>query len=108
MKLPKSLDVLGKEYTVVEKSQLAICKLAEENINEKVLGLCMYKEQVIFLYNAMQKDCTIETLLHETIHAIEGELGLNLKEDQVRLLSQGLYCVLKHNPEMWKLIWRKR
>jgi hypothetical protein len=108
MKLPKILDVLGKDYCIVEMSQRKLAAVAEESPDTKVLGLCEYKKQLILLLNAMQKDCTLETLLHETLHALDGELGIGLSEKKVRQLSQGLYDVFKHNPETWKLIWRKR
>jgi len=108
MKLPKIMSVLGKDYCIVEMSQRKLAAVAEEPLDTKVLGLCEYKKQLILLFDSMQKDCTVETLLHETIHALDGELGIGLSEKKVRQLSQGLYDVLKHNPEIWKLIWRKR
>jgi Zn-dependent peptidase ImmA (M78 family) len=38
-----------------------------------------------------------ETLLHEVIHLIESNLGLELQEKQVQGLSVGLYDFLKSN-----------
>lgn len=98
MKLPGCLSVFGKDYIVKE---------ADKKILKDEIGVCEYWNQLILIDKNLQKDCTLETLLHEVIHAIDGETGLSLKEVQIRLLSQGLYDVLKHNPGTWKLIWRK-
>jgi hypothetical protein len=99
VKIPKNLDVLGKDYSIKEVTEKEL---------PKETGECYYWLQCILLDKNLRKDSSLETLLHEVIHAVDGELGLGLKEGQVRLLSQGLYSVLKHNPETWRLIWRKR
>ncbi len=40
-----------------------------------------------------------ETVLHEAIHAVEYQLDLSFKEEQVRQLSVGVYQLLRANPE---------
>jgi len=100
MKSLKEINILGKCYSIVPCS--------EKYGNSEVLGQCVYWSQFIFLNHLLKKDNTLETLLHEVIHALEGEFKLNLKENQVRTLSVAMYSVLKENPDIWKMIWRKR
>ena len=88
-----SIDVLGKTYT--------ISVLTNDN-----LGECDYVHQSIGINIGLAGDAKLETLLHECIHAVSGDMGLGLHEKQVRPLSVGLYQVLKANPTIWTRMWR--
>lgn len=84
----ESVDVLGKRYTVVVKTEMAD------------YGECKSDECLIEIGShqcaAQQRD----TLLHEVIHAIEHELDVTVTEKAVRMLGTGLLAVLRHNPAL--------
>jgi hypothetical protein len=45
-----------------------------------------------------------ETVLHETMHAVDDEYGLGLEEAIVDRLSRALYATLRANPDLVKFI----
>ena len=59
----------------------------------------MYKagEQEILIQSSLSEERKEETLLHEILHAVSYELGLNLSEHQVECLASGLYSVYKNS-----------
>lgn len=63
-------------------------------------GLMEFKPLRISVGRDMAPDEERESLLHEVMHAIEYQQGLELKEDQIRQLSIGLFEVLRNNPKL--------
>lgn len=57
-------------------------------------GLCVASQKTIYISHHSAGDAT---LLHEVLHAIEGMLGLELHEIQVRCLETAIYQVLRGN-----------
>jgi hypothetical protein len=45
-----------------------------------------------------------ETMLHESLHAVDDEYGLGLDEAIVDRLARALYATLRANPELVKFI----
>jgi hypothetical protein len=105
VKLPRELQVLGKDYRVFEKSREDLGKIA--GIPYRIIGCYRDYSQHLFVANDLPADTALETLLHELIHAVSCEAGLGLRENQVRQLAIGLYSSLKRNPETWKLMWKR-
>jgi len=66
---------------------------------QKLLGQCRPEPAYqIVIYNKQSDTEKYKTFLHETIHAINFETeGLNMTENQVAALEQGLFRVLKLN-----------
>jgi hypothetical protein len=64
---------------------------------ESAMGRSDSKNNQISICKELPSDVQEETLLHETIHLISENLGLELKEKQVQGLSVGLYDFLKSN-----------
>ena len=79
---PKQITVLGKPYTI---------KLVDEVSAGGNMGSCSRHTQDICINEELAKDQTDETLLHEVIHIIDGELVLGLSEETVARLAVGLY-----------------
>jgi hypothetical protein len=52
----------------------------------------------------MTDDHNIETLLHESLHALDYDLSLDLSERQVHALGSSLLCLLRDNPDLIRLI----
>jgi hypothetical protein len=96
-KMPDTVRVLGKVFKI-EAFKDGECEDAD--------GMTRVDEQII---NVREKPAIAycqDTLLHETIHAIDETLFLKMTERQVSNLASVLLAVLKDNPEFtkWLLI----
>ena len=81
--------ILGQEYTINND------KDALDRIDS--MGLCDTAEQAITLNQHHNRNFRSSILLHESIHAIDNALAINLTEDQVMALGSSLYIYLKEN-----------
>ena len=73
------------------------------------LGACVFKHQTIYLSPNQLHQSASDTLLHEVLHAIWYESGLEyadvlVEETVVRTLSTWLRIVIETNPEFVKFI----
>ena len=57
-----------------------------------------------YISSDLYPDGRIEALLHEVMHGIADTMKLDLKETYIGLLSEGLLCVLRDNPELCSTI----
>lgn len=89
------LKVLGKDYTV---------RIDKKLDQADVCGTCLYSAQLLSLAPRLGPQQRAETLLHELIHAVGGEMGLNISERTVRGLAIGLFQVLRDNPKLIRMI----
>ena len=89
--IPSSLKIIGKEYTVTLLS-------AEEFPNS--LGETYTSQGVIKIQAGQSLYDEADTLLHETIHALDERFQLNLTERQVYCTTVGLLSLLQDNPDM--------
>ena len=77
------IDVLGKPYKI---------KLTDDIGAAGNLGLARRGKQIIILNTeGCAPEQLEETLLHEVIHIVDGELTLGLTEEAVACLSVGIY-----------------
>ena len=94
--LPLSIDILGFKYKVshMKKSMYR---------GSGAIGVCDAMYNHIYIYTRdMQESVIAETLLHEVLHALYYEMGVEQgagEEHIVRNLSRGMYAVLQANPE---------
>ncbi len=97
MKIPKKVKVGGFIYPVIENADVA---------NEgNVYGSTHLRRQKIFLEPSETQQKKEQTFIHEVLHAIWNQIGLNtrmkdtpkLEEEIIDGLSHGLYQVLKDN-----------
>jgi len=63
------------------------------------IGATRYNECLIKYLDNIKGDELRDTLLHETIHAIDYIAQIGLEEKQVHALASLLLCVLKDNKE---------
>ena len=89
--IPSSLKIIGKEYTVQLLS-------AEEFPGS--YGETHTAQGVIKIRTGQTLYDEADTLLHETIHALDERFQLNLTERQVYCTTVGLLSLLKDNPDM--------
>ncbi len=86
MKPPRSIDVLGKSWTVVI-----------QEMEDTDYGMCEHAKNRIIVSPKQSTDSMRDTLLHELLHAIDIELQAKMGERRVRLIATGLLQVLRHN-----------
>lgn len=96
MELPKELKIGGFQWTVEEQKDIA---------NESsVFGSTHTQSQKIFIEPGLNIQKRDQTLLHEVMHAIWWQSGLErifddrkMEEKVVHAMAMGLYQVLKDN-----------
>lgn len=88
MKLPATLDLLGKAWTITQKK------------DSKNFGVCYHGKCTINVNPTQSDENARDTLLHEVIHALETEGQLKMNERQVRLLATLLLAALRQNPKL--------
>ena len=89
--IPSSLKIIGKEYTV----QLLSAEEFPDSYGETHTA-----QDVIKIRTGQTLYDEADTLLHETIHALDERFQLNLTERQVYCTTVGLLSFLKDNPDM--------
>lgn len=89
---PNSIEILGKIYKVSYLDDLNM---------QGMLGSAKRSQQQINISLQQTNDSMQETLLHEIIHIIDGDLVLNLSEETVARLAVGIYSAgyRLHNKE---------
>ena len=97
MLLPKKVKIAYRWYKVEELGAVDAQSLHGDTNSTK---------GVIRLFTEQEPQIVINTLLHEIIHAVLQEYGLERydKEHLVCTLSNGLCQVLRDNPEVLKLL----
>ena len=80
--MKQDIEILGKTYVVTYQNPDNMCG---------TMGSCNRERGFILIDNTLNTDQQNETLLHEIIHVIDGELKLNLDETTVARLAVGLY-----------------
>lgn len=90
------LRILGKWYEIrhVEPGPL----------NDDCAARVECLQQVITIKTGMSDDHNIETILHESLHALDYDLSLELSERQVHALGASLLCLLRDNPALTRMI----
>lgn len=89
------IKVAGIDYDVVLKD------LSTRNDDEIQLGFCIYSENKIEINDQVHVERQKQTLIHEMMHAIFQEAGIEDDEDIVNRLGLVLYQVLKDNDFSW-------
>ena len=96
--MPESIDILGKQFQIIKLHE-------DDKDHQDVSGQMELHCQKIWVKEYSGADVNKDTLLHETVHAIEEILHLKMKENQVHQLSAGLMAVLKQNKELTKWLF---
>lgn len=96
MKIPKSIKIGAVTYGVKY----------ENNLNDgehMVYGQINWENHVIRLSEGLQDtQGEYHTLLHEIVHGVAHEYGLDINEETTDFLASGLHQVIVDNPEMFK------
>lgn len=84
-----AIDILGKRYAVV---------MIERDAGD--YGECIADQCRLEVATYQCEDQRRDTLLHETMHAVDHEMHCALSEAQIRRMATGLLAVLRQNPEL--------
>jgi len=98
---PERIKIISKRFTINYVPE------GTEDLSEEKMGLCDTLNQTIWIQNDLKEDTQRETLLHEILHAISDEMGLNLAEAQVAGIAIGVLAVLMDNPSFAKFLLKK-
>lgn len=83
MRIPKKIQVYGKTYCIVPMN-------SEENH-----GLICHEELKIFLDKSLEGDDKVQTLCHESIHAILHRIGVT------QAISEGIEEIIADSIATW-------
>lgn len=72
-----------------------------DNENGKSMGFCIFEDNLIEINNSMDIERQKQTIIHEMVHAMFFEMGLEDDEDVVNRLGIVLHQVLKDNDFSW-------
>jgi hypothetical protein len=90
-----TVRVSGIDYPVIYRDFLH---------KEEKYGECNLDKQLITIAPDMGIDRTLETILHESLHAIEEAGGFQISEKTLRGFSRGVYALLRDNPQFLKAV----
>lgn len=96
MNIPSKVKIGYREYTVNKVNDNVVYD------NSVCYGNIEYDRGVInisTLHHEEQQKCTF---IHECLHGIDEIVEAKLTEDQVRLISKGLYDFIKTNPDVFE------
>jgi hypothetical protein len=96
--LPRFIHVLGQSFTVTEQPEVL------DSDGTPLRGLCVANDQVILIDRNQHPETRAETLLHESLHALEEALALELGEDAILRFSRGIFALLRDNPALVRAV----
>lgn len=95
MIIPESVSILYKDYAIGTENHM------RDDNGAELYGKINYLDQTITLSNASSLEQKKATLIHELIHGIDDMYSIGLKEKQVEKLGNGVYMLIRDNPEMF-------
>ena len=98
LKRPAKVRVLGKPYVIqwVDK------------VGDGLNGLTDCDGLEISVLDCLKLETEQDILLHEVLHAVEAQMGLDLEDTIIERLATGLLAVLKDNPTLITYLRRKK
>ncbi len=98
MKIPEKIKIGWKEFkvTIAEPSEVL------KSGGDDCYGDIYWDKNEIRLNSNNDDDQQQATLLHEIIHGVSSMTSLDLSEDIVLRLGNGLYTVIKDNPGLFE------
>lgn len=78
----------------------------DTDVDRNLMGRLAYDTAQIYIRNDLPIDKKYETLLHEVIHIVYMNSGLQPSDDEekvVTALSSGIYQFLKDNKDVWRI-----
>jgi hypothetical protein len=101
MNLPSTIKVISSDYTI-KRAERSWVRESDSR------GQCDTDEQVITIPKGDKECQTLDTVVHETFHAIYDVMQLtdeDKEEDYVSRMATGWVAVMRDNPKYRKWIW---
>jgi len=95
VKRPERLRILGKRFSVQWVDDL-------DGLN----GQADCDGLEIKVVNTLKLETEQDILLHEVLHAVEGQMGLDVEDTVIERLATGLLAVIKDNPGLLRYLKR--
>lgn len=98
MNITKTVKIGWKDFkiTITEPSEVL------RSVGTDCYGDIYWEKNEIRLNKANEPNQMQCTLLHEILHGVSDMASLDLSEDTVLRLANGLYSVIKENPKLFK------
>jgi hypothetical protein len=87
--MKKKVRILGLDWPVIQEKDI--------DNDESFLGRIYYIENIIKVKKGMPSGMQDIALIHEVLHAISAHGDIQLEENQVKLVANGLWQFLKDN-----------
>lgn len=100
-KRPERIKIISKRFSLEYQME------GEGELTEDKMGECDTLGQRILVEEGLQYDTQKEVILHEVLHAVSDEMGLELSESQVSGTAKGILAVLIDNPSFAKFLLKK-
>lgn len=100
MNIPDKVKIGWKDFKVIITEPSSVLK--SDSLD--CYGDIYWEKNEIRLNKANEPDQMECTLVHEILHGISDMGELNLTEDIIIRLANGLYCVIKDNPKMFEVL----
>jgi len=91
-----------KEFNCVILSHLINVKIDDGLWTEDTLGIANFCKQQILINAKTGDDVKLGTFWHEALHIISDALSLNLSEQQIDGISNGILSIIRDNPNLVK------
>lgn len=99
MKLPKKINILSDVYDVVYCD--TINDVGGDDMPQ-LWGCVKFKEREIRIYKHLSDIATMQTVMHEVVHAYENKFGLDVDEKTVELISSlFVEFVIRNRVDKW-------
>ena len=92
-----TINIAGINYTV---------ESFETDVDRNLMGRLAYDTAQIYIRKDLPVDKKYETLLHEVMHAVYMNTGLQQGDEEEKIvtaLSSGIYQFLKENKDVWRI-----
>ena len=96
---PAKIRILGKVYTLKYTN--------EAPVDDDAQGHCDYLKHKIAIRNGLAPNEERSTVLHEALHCISHAMGLHFSESVIERLENGIFSVLRDNPEFVAYLAKK-
>ena len=90
------LNIGGHIYSIVE------CELNHKESDKELYGRHLVKDNIILINESIQESRQYETLMHEILHAIFYNYGLDHDESRIDAISNGLFQL-----GVGEFLWKK-
>ena len=95
-----SIKIGGIRYSVAY-----MVDLRDEKDNQKLDGRLQHALTKISIDASLNHQATVQTLLHEVVHAVAAQIGkARLDENVVDALAYSVYQVMRDNPKLVRMI----